>query len=234
MIFTLKLKAKFFRDTDHPYHIFQKKIASVLHDTDTLLDAGCGRSAPILRKFTNRAGELIGIDLEDYPESLSNIHLIKGNLSYIPLKDNSVDIVISRSVLEHIKNPISVYNEINRILRPAGSFIFLTPNLMDYVSIISWIIPNKFHNWIMSKIEGRNMQDSFPTYYKANTYHAIKKLSKKSGFLIAEFKYLGQYPSTFTFNSLLFLLATAYEKIISKFDCFKFLRGWLLVQLIKK
>jgi hypothetical protein len=36
------------------------------------------------------------------------------------------------------------------------------------------------------------------------------------------------------FNGFLFLLATAYEKLISRFDALRFLRGWILVVLRKR
>ena len=35
------------------------------------------------------------------------------------------------------------------------------------------------------------------------------------------------------FNGFLFLLATGYEKTISRFEALAFLRGWLLVELKK-
>jgi hypothetical protein len=35
------------------------------------------------------------------------------------------------------------------------------------------------------------------------------------------------------FNAFLFLLGTAYEKVISRFELLRFLRGWILVTLRK-
>lgn len=228
------LKKKYFKSSEHPYRKYESKIESILNDSDTILDAGCGRTAPILRKFSGKAQTLIGVDLEDPKEDIGEVKYIKGDIASIDIPENSVDLVISRAVLEHVSDPDSVFKEINRVLKPGGSFIFLAPNLGDYVSLISKIIPNKFHKQIVSKVEGRKMDDVFPAYYKANTYSSIKKLSRKNGFEIVEFQYLGQYPAMFMFNSLLFMLATIYEKIISRFGPLGFLRGWLLVQLKKK
>ena len=52
-------------------------------------------------------------------------------------------------------------------------------------------------------------------------------------FEIESFEYLGQYPCYFMFNGFLFLLATGYEKLISRYDSLAPLRGWILVGLIK-
>ncbi len=230
---TLQLRDKFFLSSEHPYQKYEQMITSVLRSSDTILDAGCGRSAPILRKFKNSARKLVGVDLEDPSEAIAGIHYIQGDISSIDLPSNSVDIVISRAVLEHVSDPEAVFNEIHRILKPGGHFISLLPNLWDYVSIFSKLIPNRFHGYIVEKTEGRKTEDVFPTYYKTNTYNAIKRFSEKSGFTIETFQYLGQYPSMFMFNPYLFLLATVYEKLISSFESLGFLRGWILIRLRK-
>ncbi len=229
-----ELKKKYFKSSEHPYRKYESKIELILNESDTLLDAGCGRTAPILSKFANKARTLIGVDLEEPKGAIPEITYIKGNISSIDVMGNSVDVVISRAVLEHVPDPGAVFKEISRVLKPGGSFILLVPNLTDYVSLISMIIPNRFHKQIVSKTEGRNMDDVFPAYYKANTYSSIKALSESNGFGIAEFQYLGQEPTIFKFNSFLYMLATGYEKIISRFEFLGFLRGWILVQLNKK
>ncbi|WNM63975.1 class I SAM-dependent methyltransferase [Candidatus Nitrospira neomarina] len=233
MLTTDDLRKKYFNSEDHPYRKYENKIVSVLRSDDTILDAGCGRTAPILRKFVGKAKILIGVDLEDSTEPLPGIRYCKGDISSIKVPDNSIDVVISRAVLEHVIDPNAVFEEINRILKPSGRFIFLVPNLGDYVAILSLLIPNKFHKYIVSKTEGRAMEDVFPAYYKANTYSSIQKLCKSHGFEIVEFQWLGQYPASFMFSSVLFMIATLYEKIISKYECLGFLRGWLLVELKK-
>ncbi len=234
MLSRQELKKKFFKSSEHPYRKYESKIESILKGSDTILDAGCGRRAPILRKFAEKAQKLIGVDLEDPIEVIPEVKYIKGNISSIDIPENSVDVVISRAVLEHVPDPDAVFKEIERILKSGGSFIFLVPNLCDYVSLISKIIPNRYHKQIVSKTEGRKMDDVFPAYYKANTYSSIKTLSKKHGFKIMEFQYLGQEPNIFKFNSLLYLLATGYEIVISRFECLGLLRGWILVQLKKE
>ena len=35
------------------------------------------------------------------------------------------------------------------------------------------------------------------------------------------------------FNGFLFLLGTAFEKLISRFDALRILRGWIMVTLVK-
>lgn len=228
-----RIIARHYRPEDHPYRQYERKIESILRKEHTILDAGCGRSAPVLSKYIGKADKLVGVDLEDYTNSSGDIEYIQGNISSIRVPSASVDIVISRAVLEHVPDPNAVFAEINRILKPDGSFIFLTPNLWDYVSIISFLVPNRFHPFIVNKTEGRTLEDVFPSYYKANTYNAISKLCKKSGLSINEFKWLSQYPAGFMFSATLFRIAMVYEKLVSRLNALAFLRGWILVHVTK-
>lgn len=231
--FAHKLKDRFFRDEDHPYRLFEAKVQTLLLPEHTLLDAGCGRTAPVLSKYKNKACRLIGVDLVDFTTQIEGIRLIKGDLGSIDLPNGSVDLIMARSVMEHVADPIAVYGEMHRLLKPGGYFVFLTANLWDYASLIAKLIPNRFHPWIVSKTEGRQEEDVFPIQYKTNTRHSVAKYSRQAGFDIVSFEHLGQYPAYFLFNAPLFLLGTLYEKIISRFDSLDFLRGWILVVLRK-
>lgn len=227
-----RLKDRYFRD-DHPYQIFEREVEYHLRPDHTLLDAGCGRTAPILGKFRNRARRLIGVDLVDFAPVDDGLELHHGDLGAIPIEDSCVDIAMARSVMEHVTNPLRVYGEIHRALKPGGRFIFLTANLWDYASIIAKLVPNRFHPWLVSRTEGREEHDVFPVAYRTNTRGAIRKLAGQTGFEIVSFRYLGQYPSYFMFNGFLFLLATGYEKLISRVPTLNFLQGWIFVTLRK-
>jgi ubiquinone/menaquinone biosynthesis C-methylase UbiE len=227
-----QLKEKFFGG-DHPYSIFEREVHDRLRPDHTLLDAGCGRTAPILTKYQGKARRLIGVDLVEFDPTVRGIELYHSDLGALPLESESVDLIMSRSVMEHVTDPESVYSEMYRVLKPGGHVIFLTANLWDYASLIAAVVPNRFHPWIVSKTEGRAQHDVFPIAYRTNTRRAVEKWSKQAGFDIVSFRYLGQYPSYFMFNGFLFLLATGYEKLIDRFSILNFLQGWIFVVLRK-
>jgi len=231
---TEQLRERFYGDDVHPYELFERGVAAALRPGDTLLDAGCGRTAPVLAKFRGRAARLIGVDLVDYTSEVEGIELIKGDLASVPLPDASVDLIMSRSVMEHVTDPIAVYTELGRLLRPGGGLIFLTANLWDYAALIAKAIPNRMHPWIVARTEGRAEEDVFPTAYKTNTRGAVARWAAATGFEIESFRHLSQYPNYFMFSAPLFLVATAYEKAIRKVDALGFLRGWIFVTLRKK
>lgn len=231
-----RIQQKYFKSSDHPYRIYEKRISEMLKPDWTLMDAGCGYTAPILQNYKGKCKRLVGVDLVDFrkSEKTEGIDLIKSDLAHIDLPSEAVDMIISRSVLEHIKDIKPVYVEMNRLLKPGGHFFFLVPNLHDYVSLISWMVPNDLHSWIVAKAEGRDPKDTFPAFYKSNTKASTSRLAKETGFDYVSIDYLGQYPSMLKFNALVFALGTAYEKLISNVDALKFLRGWILVDMVKK
>jgi ubiquinone/menaquinone biosynthesis C-methylase UbiE len=227
-----RLKDKYFGDA-HPYQVFEREVERHLRPEHTLLDAGCGRTAPILEKFRNKARRLIGVDIVDFAQTGEGLELHQCDLNAMPLEDDCVDLAMARSVMEHLTDPSRVYREIYRILKPGGHFVFLTANLWDYASIVARLIPNRFHPWIVSRTEGRAERDVFPVAYRTNTRGAVEKWAKQGGFEVVSFRYVGQYPSYFMFNGILFLLATGYEKLISKVSALNFLQGWIFVTLRK-
>jgi SAM-dependent methyltransferase len=227
-----RFKDRYFRE-EHPYRTLEQEVERHLRPEHTLLDAGCGRTAPVLMKFKDRARRLIGVDVVDFSPLAANVELLKNDLGHMSIESDSVNIVMARSVMEHVTDPAKVYAEIYRVLKPNGYFIFLTANLWDYASLIAKLVPNRFHPFIVAKTEGRHEQDVFPVAYRTNTRRAVERLSCVSGFELVMFRYLGQYPSYFMFNGLLFLLATGYEKLISRITALNCLQGWILVTLRK-
>jgi SAM-dependent methyltransferase len=229
-----QLLAVHYRDQVHPYRAFELRAAALIDDqTHTLLDAGCGRSVPVLQKFKGRVARLIGVDLVEFTDVPEGIETYNADLARLPLPDGSVDLIISRSVFEHLTEPQKVYAEFNRVLRPGGRILFLTANMWDYGTLVAKVVPNRFHARIVKRVEGRLEEDTFPTAFKTNTRRRVAALAHESGLSVVDFEYLSQYPNYLMFNGALFYLGMCYEKVIRRFDALRFLRGWILVTLRK-
>jgi SAM-dependent methyltransferase len=206
----------------------------LLTPQSTLLDVGCGRTAPVLRKFAGRAGRLVGVDLVEFENTPGDLELHRGDASDIRLPSASVNVIMARSVMEHLTHPVSAFKEMHRVLAPGGSLVFLTANLWDYASLIARVVPNAWHPTIVQHVEGRAPEDVFPIAYRCNTKGAIRRLAANAGYDVSRFDYLGQYPGYFLFNGPLFLVATGYEKILQRVSALGFLRGWILAVLVKR
>jgi SAM-dependent methyltransferase len=230
----LRMMEHFYGDAVHPYQTFEIEVADALAPSGgTLLDVGCGREAPVLKKFRGRARELVGVEMVEYRGTGEDVRLLKGSMESLPLPDQSVDVVMARSVMEHVQRPYEAVSEVARVLRPGGAFVFLTGNLWDYAALAANIVPNRFHPWIVSRTEGRAEEDTFPTAYQINTRRKIHQVAAHSRLRVRRFSYLSQYPNYLLFSAPLFLVGMAYEKMVTTIPGLGFLQGWILCTLEK-
>ena len=228
-----RLLNRFYDDSEHPYRIFERRVDALLPLQGVLLDAGSGRTVPVLRRFVGRAGRLIGVELVPFTDVPPDIETYNADLAALPIESASVDVIMSRSVFEHLTDPQPVYREFMRVLKPGGALIFLTANMWDYGTLAARAIPNRFHGRIVRRVEGRKEEDTFPTAYRTNTRGDVRRLAREAGFAVESFDYLSQYPNYLLFNGALFFLGMCFEKVIARFEALRLLRGWILVTLRK-
>jgi SAM-dependent methyltransferase len=232
-VLSQRLLNRYYADRLHPYRIYEAQVERLLAPQSTVLDAGCGRSAPTLRKLHGRARRLIGVDLVEFRDVPPGIETYRSDLARLPLGDGEVDLIFAQSVFEHLVDPGAVYREMLRVLRPGGAIVFLTANMWDYGTLVARMVPNRFHAKIVRAVEGRAEEDTFPTAYKTNTRSDVERLAASAGLRVESFEYLSQYPNYLMFNAGLFFVGMCFEKLIHRYDALRFLRGWILVTLRK-
>lgn len=230
----ISLRDRFYPSAAHPYRVFERKIDALIGpSTQVLLDAGCGRTVPVLRKYLGKVERLIGVELVEFTDVPTGIETHNADLSRLPIDDASVDLIMSRSVFEHLTDPAAVYAELARVLKPGGRIVFLTANFWDYGTQVARLVPNRFHAKVVRTVEGRPEEDTFPTAYKTNTRSDVARLAKDAGLTLERIEYLSQYPNYLMFSGLLFALGMCFERLVSRFHVLRGLRGWILVTLQK-
>ncbi|MDA1337786.1 MAG: class I SAM-dependent methyltransferase [bacterium] len=183
-----------------------------------ILDIGCGNGNYIIDENIDLVEKSVGVDLlpEFTQKNISVDKVVHCNLESLPLLDNSFDVVTSLWVLEHLENPDKVFNEVYRVLKPEGYFIFVTPN-KNFIPLRFFGLLNlkKINHFINFYLFGRKEEDVFKTYYKANTIKDLNKLSR------VRFKNINLFenfdPSYTAFNNLTFKITSS----LSKFNWFK-------------
>ena len=131
---------------------------------ERVLDAGCGDGFYLkLLKELYPNLELYGIDIDKKALSVAQINLenelkaqkitiFEKSINETEFKDNFFDAVFSTEVLEHVPNDLDAVQEVKRILKNNGKFIFTVPNynfpfLWDP---LNWILQNFFNTHIKS------------------------------------------------------------------------------------
>ena len=92
-----------------------------------MLDVGSG-DRPYEALYTPHVSRYIGME---YPGAYSTgcRYDIGGDALRLPCKDDSVDTVLSNQVIEHVREPWTMVEEIARVLKPGGSFIITAPHI---------------------------------------------------------------------------------------------------------
>ena len=97
-----------------------------------------------LRKHSNinEKIEWIGLDIGNSPEvknrKVMNEKFITFNGINIPFPDDCFDLIYCKQVLEHVKYPKDLLNEVRRVLKPGGYFVGSTSHLEPYHSLSYW------------------------------------------------------------------------------------------------
>ncbi len=174
---------------------FLKKYARAEHN---ILDIGCGNGR-ILDLFGSKNIRYTGIDSSKELIEIAKKYrgdrgrFLHANALSLPFEDKSFDTVFSIAVLHHIpskKFRNTFMSETYRVLKPRGTFIFTTWN------ILQWRFFKVHTIHILKKLVGRSDMDFGDTilsfgqlkrerYVHAFTKGSIKRLLKKHKFTVS-------------------------------------------------
>ena len=139
-----------------------------------VLDVGSG-SGTLAIAFARRfpGVEVTGIDLSDITLEMagdnvrnsdvsSRVSLEKGDAEDMPFEDGTFNLVISSSTLHLLNNPLRMFDEIQRVLKPEGRFFIndyrrswlgaFSPHIRACYSpeeIKDILTKSKLHNWMV-------------------------------------------------------------------------------------
>lgn len=122
-----------------PISDYPLKLATHLMDkyycgTGSLLDIGCGRG-DFLKAFHNLKFSVSGTDISPSSIKTCKPHLVKtSNLEVepLPFSDSEFNFVFSKSVIEHLHNPMPFLQEAHRVLKPDGKAVVMTPSWVHH------------------------------------------------------------------------------------------------------
>jgi len=217
------------RGWQSPYARYEALLGGLIGRGTRVLDVGCGRMFPMAEFLLGRGGEVHGIDPVADPQAAApGVTFKRGSADDIPYAAAAFDVVTSRSVLEHLREPARAFAEFARVLKPGGRVVFLAANAYDYVSLFARLLPNALHGSVVKALEGRDAEDTFPTFYRANSAARIGRLASEAGLRIERLEYLNQFPYLFIFSPTLCRAVIAYDDLIGRVPYLRPLRGWLL------
>ena len=225
-----RLRERYYDDAGYPGPLDRYREAIARHASGAIavLDAGCGATMPFLREIAPRVPLAVGVDLERLRRDTAGPDGCRADVGRLPFRDQTFDLIISMSVIEHLEDPPEVFRELGRVLRPGGKLVVQTPNRFDYVSLIAHATPFSFHRWIIPRVMSREEEDVFPTRYRANTHGGLARAMRAGGLEPRIIERFNQYPAYLMFSPLAFRLGMLYERLTTRVAALAWLRGWIL------
>jgi arsenite methyltransferase len=143
---------------DYAQVLMRKLLTATQHPTEWLnipqggvaLDVGCGPGnvAASLADAAGPYGLGLGLDIAEpmlaravRAYSRPNVGFLRADAQRLPLRDDTVDAVVSIAVLQLVPDPASAVAEFGRVLRPGGRLALLVPT-SDHPSRYSWLFPS--------------------------------------------------------------------------------------------
>lgn len=180
----------------------------------TILDFGCGRGNFVVDEIGDVFAEKVGLDacLEATTGNTSMHRVVIGDDKTLPFPDELFNIALSLWVFEHVEHPDHVLKEISRVLKPGGFFAFVTPNRNSLLITLRRYLSRHFADRILKRLYGREEEDVFNVFYRANTVSAIKSLAAKTGFTIEVIRENAD-PSYTAFNNFTYRCSVWFTKL---------------------
>lgn len=220
-------KSNWVDGTSEYHELLSRYIAST---EAVVLEIGSGPENPSSTHVASRSTYLDGLDVDERVlgnPALRKAFLYDGREFPKEIADESYDLVVADYVMEHVEHPRLMLSEIHRALRPGGYFIFRTPNIYHYVSLIARFTPHSFHLAWAHKARQRieYAVDPYPTFFRFNSRRIIRSIAEGAGLRAVEMRMVEKQPSYLKFHALAYLCGVAYERTVNSTPVLSTLRA---------
>jgi 2-polyprenyl-3-methyl-5-hydroxy-6-metoxy-1,4-benzoquinol methylase len=123
-----------------------ERIVSVLENRNgRVLDLGCGTGALLARLSAKGYTSLHGVDIALPEKMLAGIAFSACDLDSgaLPFEDDSLDLIVSVEVFEHVENMGTLIKEVGRTLTRDGVLIMTTPNVHSIEARLRYLLLGK-------------------------------------------------------------------------------------------
>jgi len=194
----------------HRWVLYEDYLRKNLNKNTIWLDLGCGNNADVEEK-NDLVLYAAGVDIYR-SNNLKKQPLIIADITSLPFKTDSIDVISLRFVVEHIFDPEKLFAELYRILRQKGTVILMTTNIWSPIIFIPKTLPYGMRKNLIKRLFKVYDEDIFQTYHRFNSYLKTKNKSRK--FLLTKLEFIQDLSYTNRTIFVIFIIWHLFTKIM--------------------
>tara|TARA_B110000037_G_scaffold216570_1_gene275950 strand:- start:1320 stop:2051 length:732 start_codon:yes stop_codon:yes gene_type:complete len=186
-----------------------------------------GVDRPILQK--SKEYTYTGLDLDDRPNCYRIYDIFLAQSVEKPL-DKKFDLIISKTLLEHVPDNTKSLKVMYDALQSDGIMMHYIPCKYHFYSIILRIIGPQLQKTLINYIRPETKSvTGYPVFFNQCSSHAMENLCKNTGFRQIEIKSYYRATDYFSFFVPVFMIISIFENLFKYFDLKLFASGIILV-----
>jgi ubiquinone/menaquinone biosynthesis C-methylase UbiE len=190
-----------------------------LRDGAVVVDVGSGKECLFARhRPRDRTVRIIGVDASD-EELIDNDDVDEKRVADIteslPFDRAAVDLLASRSVLEHLSSTERFIAESARVVKPGGYSIHLCASRFAPFAVLNRFLPSRISQRLLDtfhpECRGRL---GFRTYYDRTYASGLREMLERNGFDLVDLKVSYYQSGYYNFFVPLYVLSALYELVL--------------------
>jgi SAM-dependent methyltransferase len=207
----------------HLHTVYKYRVADLVNRRpgQVVVDVGGGKECPFLPFVAEPRLHLIfAIDYSEAElrrnRSLEGRIVADASAGSLPFCDGVADLVVSRSVMEHLPDNAAFLANCARLLRPGGTIVHTFPCKFAPFALLNQLLPNWLTRRLIARLQPQWQDDcGFRAYYDRCYFSAISSLLVRNGFSNPSFVFRYYQSIYFDFFYPLYVVMLLYDLLVA-------------------